>query len=808
MIRNYLKMAWRNLKKDKGFSAINIFGLAIGLATCLLITLFVLDELSYDRYNQNADRIFRVISDIHVNGNGLNGIYTPPPLAASMVRDYPAIENAVRILSSGDMLVKKGDETLMEPYSAFADSSFFDIFTVPLITGDPHTALKEPHSMVLSESMAKKYFNSTDILGKTLLTSNTVTYKITGVFRDFPAQSHFHFNFIKSTTELDYLKTDNWLNNNPATYLLAKPGVSGKEIDQDLEASVKKYLGPQLQQILHSGLEDLAKNGDYFKYLTIPLTQIHLHSNIKGEFEPNGNIQYVYIFIIIAVFILLVACINFMNLSTARSAGRSREVGVRKVLGSLRSSLISQFLVESVMTSFIALILGLLIAALLLPYFNELSGKHISVLLFFTKWKIPFLLLSALLVGLLAGSYPAFYLSGFQPIQVLKGKLSSGFRTGWLRNGLVVFQFAIAIILIIGTLVIYSQLNYIRNKELGYNRQQILTINNTYSLWIHAKAFKEEVQKLSGVVSGTMTRNLPNTLNDNSSGYFKDATAKASEAYILGRWTIDADYVPTLGMTMVAGRNFSPDMITDSSGVLLNETAVREMGLADPVNRTIYTFEGDSNKLKPYRILGVVKDFIAGTLRDKVSPMVFHLAEERGAISFRINTKNIPGLLAQIKERYGAVEAMKGQPFIYSFMDDDFNKLYQSDERTGRIFISFALFAILIASLGLFGLVTYAAEQRTKEIGIRKVLGATVGNVVSLLSREFLKLVVLSALIAFPLAWWAMHHWLQDFEYRTKIGWWIFALAGLSALAITLLTVSFRAIKTALRNPVNSLRAE
>ncbi|MDR3714903.1 MAG: ABC transporter permease [Puia sp.] len=808
MLTNYLKLAWRNLKKDKGFSAINIFGLAVGLATCLLITLFVVDEFGYDRYNKKADRIFRIVQDVHFNGAGNQGIYTPAPMAAAMVRDFAAVENAARVLNAGDMLVKKGEETLSEPRSAYADSSFFDIFTVPFIIGDPHTALKENHSMVLSESMAKKYFNSTDVLGRTLLTNNTETYRITGVYKDFPAQSHFHFNFIKTTADLDMLKNDNWLSNDPVTYLLAKPHTTQTEIDKDLEAAVKKHLDPQIRQLLHSGLDDLAKNGDYLRYSTIPLTQIHLHSNVKGEFEPNGNMRYVYIFIIIAVFILLIACVNFMNLSTARSAGRSREVGVRKVLGSLRANLISQFLVESVMTSVIALILALGIATLLLPYFNQLSGKEISAFLFFSGWNIPILLAATLIVGLLAGSYPAFYLSAFQPIQVLKGKLSAGFKTGWFRNSLVVFQFATAIILIIGTLVIYSQLNYIRNKEVGYNRQQVITISNTYSLGSHAKAFKQDIQKLSGIVGGTMTPDLPNSIHNQTDGYLKEPTAKASQAFLLGHWVIDADYIPTLGIKMAAGRNFSPDMITDTSGVLLNETAAKLMGYTHPLNQLIYTFEGDSSKMVSYRILGVVKDFIAGTLRNKVTPMAFHLGDNHGAISFRIDTKNISGLIGQIKDRYHAVDQMRGQPFVYSFMDDDFNKLYQADERTGRIFISFAVFAILIACLGLFGLVTYAAEQRTKEIGIRKVLGASVGSVVGLLSKEFLGLVAVAALIAFPLAWWVMHNWLQDFDYRTKIGWWIFAVAGLSALAITLLTVSFRAVKTALRNPVNSLRTE
>jgi putative ABC transport system permease protein len=809
MLKNYFKIAWRNIRKERGFSAINIFGLAIGLATCLLITLFVMDELSYDKYNERADRIYRVDCDLHINGSALTGTFSPDPMGPALAKDFPQIQKTVRIDNSGNMAVRHGNETIIEPNTAFADSTFFEIFTEPMIAGDYHTALKEPYSMVISESMAKKYFPGSDALGKTLLVNNTTNYKITGVIRDMPAQSHFHLTMIKAISEQASSRGDNWLSNNVVTYLMIAPGATGKDIDHCLSAAIKKYMGPQLQMAIHASLDDLEKHGDYFHYTAVPLTRIHLYSNIKGEFEANGNIRYIYIFVVIAILILLVACINFMNLSTARSANRAKEIGVRKVLGSQRGSLIYQFLVESVLTSLLALVLAIGIVILLLPYFNRLSGKNIPLLRLYDKNTIPVMLLAATVVGLIAGSYPAFYLSGFRPIQVLKGKLSTGFRSGWLRNSLVVFQFTTAIVLIIGTLVIYSQLNYIRNKELGYDRQQIIILKNTYPIWNHCKDFRNNILQLAGVTAGTISGNLPNTPTENSSGYFKDPTAKASDAAIMGRWMIDADYIPTLGMQIVKGRNFSDLMPTDSSGVLINQEAARYLNFSDPINKNVYTLGGDRNdKVKAYHILGVVKDFNAGTLHDKIEPIVFHLGEERGAISFRVNTKDMPALLAKIKDKYAAVPGMAGQPFLYSFMDDDFNKLYASDQRTGSICITFAVLAIFIACLGLFGLVTYAAEQRTREIGIRKVLGAKLGNVIGLLSKDFLKLVTLSALIAFPLAWWAMHQWLQDFAYRTNIGWWVFVVAGLCALLITMLTVSFRAIRAGLANPMESLRSE
>ncbi len=807
MFKNYFKIALRNFRKDKGFSAINIFGLALGLATCLLITLYVVDEFGYDRYNVKADRIYRLSADLHINDVIFVDNDSPFPMGPALASESPVIEKMVRFANGGDMLVKKDRETIMEHHSIFADSTFFEIFTVPMLSGDPKTALVAPNSMVISESMARKYFGSTDVLGNTLLTSNIINYKITGVIKDMPARSHFHFDFIKAMSELDYSRNSQWLGNNCFTYVLVRPGTDEKSLTKSVDAVIRKYIGPQLLQMVHINIDDLAKSGNYIRYPAMPLKDIHLHSHLPGEFEANGNIQYVGIFIVIAIFILLVACVNFMNLSTARSAGRAKEVGIRKMLGSERSGLIYQFLAESVLTSFFSLILAILIAWAILPFFNNLSGKKISLNLFSSYWLLPSLLLSVLLVGLLAGSYPAFYLSSFRPIQVLKGKIATGFKSGWLRSSLVVFQFATAILLIIGTLVIYSQLNYVRHKELGYDREQVVTLQNTYSLWIHADEFKKEVLTIPGVVSGTMTRYLPNGGPYDINGFFKTPVFDATQALTLGTWRVDADYLPTLGMKIVAGRNFSPQMLTDSSCVLINETAAKVLGYKDPLNKIIY-HPGAKDSAVGLRIIGVVRDFHATSLHDKIPPIVLLLDEERGAMSFRLNSKNIPAVLAQIEQKYHGVEKMAGQPFLYSFMDDDFNRLYQADQRTGKIFITFASFAILIACLGLFGLVTYAAEQRTKEIGIRKVLGASVGNVVGLLSKDFLKLVLIAGLIAFPLAWWGMSKWLEEFAYRTQISWWVFLIAGSIAAFITLVTVSFRAIKSALANPVTSLRSE
>lgn len=809
MFKNFLTVAWRNLVKKKVFSTVNIIGLALGLAIFTLISLYVLDELSYDRFNDRADRIYRVNTHIKVNGSEFNDKNTPAPLAGALAGNYPRIEQALRISGGNDILVKKGDETLVENNAFFADSNLFSVFTLHVLKGDPNTALKDPNSVVISASIAKKYFNSLDVVGKTLKINNTSFYRVTGVIKDMPAQSHLHLNFIIAMAGLESAKSDFWLSNSFMTYVLVRKGTTQSELDNYLKQTAKKYAEPQVIKIAHSSFSDLERKGDHFKYASIPLTKIHLYSQLS-EVEPSGNIQYVYISAIIGLLILLIACINFMNLSTAQSAGRAKEVGVRKVIGSSRISLVRQFLTESLLTALIAFILSIVLIILLLPLLSQLSGKEIHLASGLHMWLFPALLCVALISGLLAGIYPAFVLSAFDPIKILKGKFVLNVRGYKLTNALVVFQFATAIVLIAGTIVIYQQLSYIRNKDLGYDRDHVLVLSNASALGEHTQAFKKEVLQLPGVVAGSLTQNLPTTTanNWNRNAYSKDATMNASQTQTLVDWAVDAGYIPALKMEIVQGRNFSPDMPTDSSAIIINETAVRSLGFKDPLTAKLYDLNSRTNEVKAFHVIGVIKDFNAGSLRYTTAPLVMRYSNYGGQFIFRIKSANIRQLLSQIENLYHSFDQMSSQPFIYSFMDEDFNNLYKGEERTGSMFTAFTALAIFIACLGLFGLAVYSAEQRTKEIGIRKVLGATVGGIISLLSKDFIRLILVSVVIATPVAWWAMHKWLQGFAFRIHISWWIFLVAGITAILIVLITVSFQAIKAAVANPVESLRTE
>ena len=814
MFRNYFKTAFRNLLKNKFYTSINIIGLAAGLATCLLILLYVLDELSYDKYNVNADRIYRVNNEIKFGGNYFDLAQGPAPMGATMVREFPQVQQYTRLRWYGSFLVKKGNENIQEGRVGYADSTLFDVFTLPVLAGNPKTALKEYHSLVITEKIAKKYFrqnaanNISNIVGKTLLINDTGNYKITAVIKDIPTQSHFNFDFFVPMIENNGSKdTYNWLSENWNTYVLLKKNADVKQVEAQLNPMMNKYVGPELKSVANQTIEDLEKSGGYVRANLTPLADIHLHSNKLGELEGNGNAQFVYIFSAIALLILLIACVNFMNLSTARSCNRAKEVGVRKVLGSLKKNLVQQFLTESFLISFIALIISILIAWLLLPYFDQLAGKDIHASTLFQPTMLLSLIALMLVVGFAAGSYPAFFLSSFQPIDVLKGKLAAGFKRSWLRNALVVFQFVISIILIFGTVVIYNQLNYIQNKDLGFNRQQVLVIQHTDALREQGTTFKNELLQISGVQNVTMSGYLPVNFNRSDDAFFTSPTLDAKTAMSMQNWVVDENYIPTLDIKMLQGRNFSPQFLTDSTGIIINEAAVKFLATKDIINKKLYEIKDINTKeLYEYHIVGVIKNFNFSSLRDVVTPLALKLGKDNGNISVRINTSDIPNVLSQIKNKWKTIAP--SQPFDYSFMDEDFNKLYTAEQRTGQIFITFAVLAILIACLGLFGLVTYAAEQRTKEIGIRKVLGANVSNIVAMISKDFLKLVLVASIIAFPVAWWTMSKWLQDFAYRVNISWWVFALAGVLAVFIALITISFQSIKAALANPVKSLRTE
>lgn len=811
MFKNYIKTALRGLWKNKVFSAINIVGLAAGLAVCLLIVLYVTDELSYDKYNEHADRIYRINSDILFNNTPYNATNSPRPLAAALIRDYPQVEQMVRVVAQGNVLVKKGNENIQEHRSALVDSSFFKVFSVTMLQGDKGTALNKPDAIVIDETIAKKYFGRVDVVGQTLFLDNTAPYKITGVIKDIPRQSHFHFSFLRQLTERYPGQNEDWLSNNVISYILVKPGVSEAVLQSHVNETIQTYLYKQLEQLVHASVKDLEHQGSHFRYNLTKLTDIHLHSDLPYEIEANGSIAYVYIFSVIAALILLIACVNFMNLSTARSANRAKEVGIRKVAGSLRSNLILQFLTESILVSFVSLLLALGIASLLLPFFDQLAGKELptSALLSFRLLSVAVVLV--ILVGLLAGSYPAFYLSSFQPIQVLKGRVASGFKNSWLRSTLVVFQFSISIVLIIGTIVIYSQLDYIRSRKTGYNRDQVLVLHNAYHLGNRIRAFREELLKFPGANNVTITGNLPTAdpFTYDRNGWFTDPSLDPKKAAIFTDFTIDEHYIPTLKMELAQGRNFSSDFKSDSSGVIINEAAARQLGMKDPLTATLYRpdFRGDNAQRPiPYHIVGVVKDFNFSSMHEKVGPLIMEYGEDWGSIAISASPRRMSAVLDETERKWKTMAP--GLPFSYTFMDSDFDNLYHGDQRTGRLFITFAAFAILIACLGLFGLVTYAAEQRTKEIGIRKVLGAPVGKIVVLLSGDFAKLVLIASLISFPVAGWAMSKWLQGFAYRVGIEWWVFVLAGIVAMAVALLTVSVQTVRAALANPVKSLKTE
>ncbi len=812
MIRNYLKVAWRNLVKNKTFSIINIVGLASGLACFILIALYVTDELSYDKFNEKIDRIYRINSDIEFGGNKLHMTVTPDPMAAALKQDYPQVESYCRIYASGgSKLLKKGNTFINEAKVAHADSTFFDLFTLPAIYGDTKTALDEPNSVVITESTAIKYFSSTDVIGNFIETNDNskTLYKVTAVIKDIPRNAHFDFDFIFSMENVDY-DWGQFLSNNFHTYLLLKPGTDYQEFEKNFIPFIDKYVLPQAQQFMNvKSMDEMRANGNKLEYSLMPVKDIHLYSDRFPELAVNGNIQYVYIFSAVALFILLLACVNFMNLSTARSSGRAKEVGIRKVMGSEKKSLIAQFITESVLLAYISLGFSIIIVVGILSYFNDLSGKSFVVSDLFSPVNFLVWLLLPVFVGFLAGSYPAFYLSSFKPISVLKGKMNADFKKSNLRNLLVVFQFATSIFLMVATIVVYRQLNFIQNKELGYHKDQVLVVNNTNALGKSAAAFKEEVSGFAGVSSATFAGYLPVSNSSRSDYAFsKEAVMDTKNSLSTQVWGIDFDYINTLDMEILKGRNFSKEFISDSSGIIINETTAKVLGYENPVGEKIYSFFSSpgQSELKAFTIIGVVKNFHFESLKQTVGPLIFVLGDRTGATAFKINAGDIPDIIKKVESKWVAMSP--GLPFSYEFLDESFNNMYREEQRTAKLGLTFAIIAILIACLGLFGLSAYMADQRTKEIGIRKVLGATVSNITNMLTRDFLKLVLWAAVLGCPLAFWAMNNWLQDFAFRINIAWWIFGIAGLITLLIALGTVGFQAIKSAMANPVKSLRAE
>lgn len=801
MIKNYFKTALRNLLRQRVFAVINVAGLALGIATCILIGLFIFDEWSYDRFHEKSDRIVRIVFGGSVPGGEIKEANVMPPTAQAIQAEFPAVEAATRLVSAGRPFFQVADQFFNEEEMAFVDSNFFQVFSFPLIQGNSKTALIEPNTVILTETVARKYFGSIDVIGRQIaVKDNNQPLKVTGVAADLPHNSHLRFDIFTSMSSYPNAKSHSWLESGFYTYAVLHPGSDYNTMEAKLPALFEKYAGPQFPAAFGMTYTEHRKAGNDIGLHLQRLTDIHLHSDFTNDLSTPGDIHYVYIFGAIALFMLLVASINFMNLATASASRRAKEVGVRKVLGSGRKALTIQFLLESLLLTFIALLFAIGLTYLALPLFNHLSGKALTLDLVAHWWITPLLLFVGFAVGLVAGSYPAFFLSAFRPVAVLKGKLIPDNNGLGLRSGLVVFQFLVSIGLIICTTVVYKQLHYIQHKKLGYDKEHVLVLR-TWPLEKNEEIFRQQLLQDSRVLHVSNSPYVPAGATYSNNFFVHPVDAPAQWTKTL-RYDVDEHYIPTLGIELSAGRNFSADYGMDSLSAVINETAAATFGWnGDALGKTLVNGEN-----KHLRIVGVVKDFHFKSLHERISPLVMVLNKNFGNLLVKAKPGDVTSLLETMKKQYDGLSP--DLPFSYSFLDDRINNTYLAERKTGIILGLFAGLTVFVACLGLFGLATFTAYQRTKEIGIRKVLGATVASIIRLLVTDFVKLVGLAMLIASPIAWWAMNRWLEDFAYRIEIQWWLFGLAGLAAVMIALLTVGGQAIRAAVANPVESLRDE
>lgn len=810
MLKNYLNVAVRNLLKHKFYSIINILGLSIGLTCFLFIALFVQNEFSYDKNHPQADQIYRMDFSGSINGNEFITALMSAPAAATMKADYPEVIDAFRFRSTGNWFIKrKGKElTFKEENVINADPNFFKFWDTKLIAGDPENCLSRPHTLVIDATTAKKIFGDENPVGQIVVLDNKTDYEVTGVYEDFPENSHFHYNIMLTMEDREDANSNMWMSFNFNTYLKLKEGTDPRALEVKFPDLLESKIGPEIQKFMNMSLEEFGSTGNYAGFSLFPLKDIHLNSDKLGELEANGDIKYVYIFSAIGIFILILACINFMNLATARSANRAKEVGLRKVLGAFRSQLIRQFISEAMLISFLSMLVAFGLAAVLMPYFNELAGKSFLATAIFSTDFMVIMLVIMVIVGLISGSYPAFYLSKFQPVETLKGKLNLGFKSGKIRSALVVIQFTVSIIMIVGTAIVFDQLSYIQNKKLGFDKNQVIMINDAWILGDKVTAFKNSTLQDSRITSATIASFLPVGTSNNNNVYYTGKNVNGNETHILNNHWIDYDYIKTLGMEIIDGRAFSKDFPSDSTAAILNEAAAKQMGFKTPVGSYITTYDGKQDSLYPvsYKVIGVVKDFHFRSLKENIDPLVFHMGKSTGYVALKVNTTELEATIDYVKTLWD--DMAPGQPFAYSFMDERFDRIYASEKQIGKIFGVFAFLAIFLACLGLFGLAAFTAEQKRKEIGIRKVMGASVSHIVNKLSLNFIKLVAVAFILASPVAYFGMKLWLEDFVYRTEIKIWIFILAGIVSAGIAWLTMSVQSWKAARANPVNSLRNE
>jgi len=808
MFYNCLKIALRNIQRQKFYAFINITGLTFGFITSLLIVLYIVDEFSYDKFHKDAELIYRVNLFGRMSGQEFNSNYTSAPVAGSFVEEIPEIETGCRIAPWDDIPVVYKEDAYTEKTVLLADSNFFDFFSFNLLQGDPETVLSKPYSLVLTETAANKIFGYTgpgdsNPIGQNLeFGVGKWTCTITGIVKDPPPNSHFHFSMILSMGSWDYSRSPVWVSNSLLTYIRLNENADWQIVEAKFPGLVRKYIGPQVQQYLGISFDEFLEQGGAYGFYLQQLLDIHFSPEVDLHLEPGGNMNTIYLLIAIVLFIIVIACINFMNLSTARFSGRAKEVGVRKSVGGSISSLRFQFLMESVLYTLISLLLAQIVLVLILPQFNVLSGKLLTINVLYNFYYLTGTLFLVFIVGILAGSYPAFYLTSFRPVEVLRGRIKAGMKSKGIRQILVIFQFTMSIGLIICTLLIYKQLQYLQNKDFGFDKNNVLVIRNAESLGSSKIAFKEELLKLPEVLNASVCNLVPPDVN--YSDVFRprgEDTQERGSNYCI----VDEDLLKTLKLSIVDGRFFSKERPSDSKAVVINEAAARLFGWKDPVGEKLQTLWEENNE-DVREVIGVVKDYNFQSLEEEITSLIIFLGTEGNNLLVRLTPGDVNRNINLIQSKWKSFAP--GTSFDYSFIADNFNAKFRKEQQLSKIFLLFTCLAIIIASLGLLGLATFTAEQRSKEIGIRKAVGASSNTIVKLMSLEYLKLIFISFIIAIPLSYGMINLWLKNFAYKTDLGIISFLIGGVIAVFIAILSVGYQSIKAASRNPVDSLRYE
>jgi putative ABC transport system permease protein len=806
MLNNLIRYSLRSFKRQRSYLIINILGLSIGIACSLLIALFVINEASFDKYNVKKDRIFRTILNGKIGGQEVTISTSAAVMGPTMLREFPEIEDFLRMTGRGPTVIEYNNQVFTEEHLVEADSSFFNFFSIPVLKGDPENLLNAPRKVVLSESTTKKIFGEENPIDKAIkIGSDTVRYTVSGVMGDIPGNSHFEANMISSFMTNQRSKNPTWLSNSFSTYLLLKPNVSYKTVEDKMPELLKKYVGPEIQKYMGISIEDFLSQGNKYRFFLQNLTDAHLDPSIQQEFKEASDPKYLIIFGSVAILIVLIAAVNFMNLSTAQATRRAKEVGIKKIAGSTRGMLIGQFLSESFILSLLALLLALVIIKVTLPYFNDLLGTNLTLSLFKNWYTIPGLVLFTVVVSFLSGSYPALFLSSFNPYEVLKGSVKNSQNSGRLRRILVVFQFAVSILLIIGTLIMYRQIYFMINKDVGFNKEQLIVINRAEALGTKMKSFKETVRNIPGVINIASSTAVPGR-NNNNNGYMIEG--RKDETFLAMTSWVDYNYLDTYEMTLTSGRNFNESFTSDHQACVINESAMKDFNITD-LDKTRFMEPADSGKINYLPVIGVVKNFNFQSLRNPIGPYIFKFQNDGmlwGYITVRLSAQNYSKTISAIEDKWK--EFVSNNPLQYYFVDEDFEQMYIQEKQNAQMAVVFSILAVFVAALGLFGLTSYTVEQRTKEIGVRKAMGSSVGSIYFVISREIIILVSISALIAWPLIYFIASKWLENFYYKINPGAFSF-IAGLAiALGIATVTISYRILRAARVNPAQSLKYE